>query len=94
MQLTGEIKNTTEIMDALLLIIDVYIDKLNNNLGDELYHTYIELLYRYKRWNIFEANGHAFNGQIRGVMPNGRLIIETEGGQLKDFMFGEVSYVI
>lgn len=82
------------ILETFINKFDSFYNKIQNGEGEELFHQYNENLFRLKEWNIFESKGCNFNGQIRGVMPDGGLIIETEGGVLKHFLFGEVKYVI
>ncbi len=86
-----DIKN---ILSSFIEEFDALFSKSENGEGEELFHKYTEQLYRLKEWKIFEYKGHKFTGQIRGVMPDGRLIIEAESGQLKRFLFGEVKYII
>jgi biotin-(acetyl-CoA carboxylase) ligase len=43
---------------------------------------------------MYQVNGQNFNGQIHGVKPNGKLIVETVGGQVLDFDFGEISFIL
>lgn len=82
-------------------MLEMYVSKLESNIsriitspGEDLYHHYIELLYGYKRWKIYETGSRLFNGQIHGILPDGKLLIETEGGQMKHFTFGEIRYVL
>jgi BirA family transcriptional regulator, biotin operon repressor / biotin---[acetyl-CoA-carboxylase] ligase len=92
-QLTGNVFDLSQILETLLEKIDVYLNQLQVDSMDKLYHQYIELLYGYNTWRLFDSGGHAFNGQIRGVMPDGRLLVETESGQLRHFLFGEIKWL-
>ncbi len=38
--------------------------------------------------------GHEFNGTIRGLSDVGNLLIETEEGELREFAFKEIGYII
>lgn len=82
------------ILETFIDKFDSFYNRTQNGDGEELFHEYNENLFRLKEWKIFEYQEHNFNGQIRGVMPDGRLIVETESGALKHFLFGEVKYVI
>lgn len=84
----------TAIRNTFIENFDKLFKESENGQNEELFHLYIDKLYRLKEWSLFEFDGHNFTGQIRGVMPDGRLIIETESGQLKHFLFGEVKYVL
>jgi BirA family biotin operon repressor/biotin-[acetyl-CoA-carboxylase] ligase len=83
-----------ELIVSLTSLIEDYYLELTNNRAEELFHRYVQLLYKFNTWSLFESNSHTFNGQIRGIMPDGKLLIETEGGQMKHFLFGEVKYVL
>jgi len=93
-QLTQETSVVSSLLEKLTLYIDNNHNDLLNGSFEELFHRYNKLLYKLNTWSIFESNGHSFNGQIRGVMPDGKLLVETDGGQMKHFLFGEVKYVI
>lgn len=91
------IKRETDVQnirDTFTDTFDKFYEQTISGNSEDLFHQYTELLYRRKTWKLFEFNGTSFNGQIRGVMPDGRLIIETESGLLKHFLFGEIKYVI
>lgn len=46
-----------------------------------------------EHWYALPA-GERFRGTIRGVEPSGALCIETEGGELRKFLFKEVEFII
>lgn len=57
----------------------------------------LKTLYLGQMWHKDEphryiADGKEFTGIIRGISDIGRLVIETEKGELKEFAFKEVSY--
>lgn len=90
---TGKTHEINSVLERLTALLEKYYSDLVNGLDAELFHNYTNLLYKLNTWSIFESNGHTFNGQIHGIMPDGRLLLETEGGQIKHFLFGEVKYV-
>lgn len=82
--------------EVVLKIVFERIDKLfdtflNGNTKD-LFHAYNKKLYRLNKWHVYIHENLKFNGQIRGVLPDGHLIIETDSGVLKHFLHGEVKY--
>jgi BirA family biotin operon repressor/biotin-[acetyl-CoA-carboxylase] ligase len=83
-----------EVISKLTCLIDKYQYKLNDNAAEDLFHQYVQLLYKRNVWSLFESNGRAFNGQIHGIMPDGRLLVESEGGQMEHFLFGELKFII
>lgn len=64
--------------------------------GDSLVDEYSSRLFRLGVFNTFVdcADGVPFVGKITGVSESGRLILETQKGELKEFSFKEISFVI
>jgi BirA family biotin operon repressor/biotin-[acetyl-CoA-carboxylase] ligase len=57
-----------------------------------VFNRYLDNMYQYKTWAVYQTNQHQFTGRILGVQPSGHLIIETGGGQILSFDFGEIKY--
>ncbi len=53
---------------------------------------YVNLLYRRDEWATFD-DGQPFEGKIRGVSPEGKLMIEKQGGEVKCYSFKEVTFI-
>jgi len=64
--------------------------------GDRNYlkHEYESRLYRFKEWYRYRCNGKEFTGKIEGVSDSGMLKIEDEEGNLQEFSFKEISYLV
>jgi BirA family biotin operon repressor/biotin-[acetyl-CoA-carboxylase] ligase len=82
------------IRDELINYIDEFFLAFEHKGGRDLFHQYNALLYRLNDWFLFKCNGEVFNGRIHGVEPDGRLLLETNEGNMLQLMFGEVEYVI
>ena len=94
LQVIGKSSKPESVCKELTRQLDSLFDEYNKDMGVELYHSYINLLYRLNHWHLFRKDGHTFNGRINGVEPDGRLILETEDGSLTHLLFGEIEYVI
>ena len=70
------------------------IQLLDSGQKEDIYHQYQYNLYRLNEWHLYKTDHTSFNGRIHGVEADGRLIIETGGGQLRHFLFGEIEYII
>ncbi len=88
-----EVKQVAQSIGGTLIRNIEHLESLEINKQDVL-HKYLGVLYRINQWHIFQKDGHNFNGMIHGVLPDGRLIVETGGGKIHHFSFGEVGYVI
>ncbi|MBN1119245.1 MAG: biotin--[acetyl-CoA-carboxylase] ligase [Bacteroidales bacterium] len=82
------------ILKRLLEILESYLNLNHEELHHDIYHTYNAALYRINEWHLFKTNEHFFNGRIHGVKPDGRLLVETDGGQMHQFDFGEIQFEI
>lgn len=94
-------KNLTEndfnLKELMAVLLECFESKLSQCWRtkdiEELYHTYTSHLYQQKKWCLYRYNSETFTGNIRGVLPSGEIIIETEGGQLIHPQFGELQYL-
>ena len=94
LQITGKKHNPKDICKAITKQIDILFNDYKKDKGLDLYHSYIQLLYRLNQWHLYKKDGEVFNGRIHGVESDGRLILETEGGSLLHLLFGEIEYII
>lgn len=64
--------------------------------GDErLRSDYHRLLYRLDEPHTFRTpDGEPFTGTIRGVEPDGGLVVETEDGMRRSYLFKQIEFVI
>ncbi|MBN2486924.1 MAG: biotin--[acetyl-CoA-carboxylase] ligase [Bacteroidales bacterium] len=93
-QLTQKRFNVQLLLEKLTAHINNRFSELKNGHEEELFGSYTQKLFKLNTWSLFEAEGQAFNGQIHGVLPDGKLIVECQDGQLKKFLFGEVKYLL
>ena len=66
---------------------------LNSQLA--LHNRYNELLYRKNEYHTYALpNGEKFRAKILGTAPSGALRLEDDRGNIKDYLFKEVEFII
>jgi BirA family biotin operon repressor/biotin-[acetyl-CoA-carboxylase] ligase len=93
-QLTGETYDLNELLDILLDLIDFRYQMLKEHDFDTIDQLYFDFLYRRNKLTSFKADDVLFKGTIVGVEPTGELIIRDEAGQMREFLYKEVEYVL
>lgn len=97
--LTDKIYDISECLDEFMSIFKKYVHRyLNGNSRSEELRTF----YLRQLWKIDEQmhftdgknKENTFRGIIRGLTDMGNLLIETEKGELKEFAFKEIGYII
>jgi len=67
--------------------------QLNNDCA--LHKRYNELLYRLNEYHTYALpNGERFEAKILGTAPSGALQLENKQGEIKDYLFKEIEFVI
>ena len=84
-----------DLRSELLKLCDILCGRLSL-MGPGQHDEYVSRIYRL---GVFEeyadcATGLRFMGRIKDVSPSGMLKMETKEGQLKEFAFKEISYII
>ena len=78
-------------MNEIVTKLKLRLNTLNAFNGSSLKNNYEKLLFRKDKISTFLGKENTrFMGFIRGVSNEGRLIIEVEGNQLKEFGLKEV----
>jgi BirA family biotin operon repressor/biotin-[acetyl-CoA-carboxylase] ligase len=92
--------NLAELLDEYMDILSGYIDRFCHITGgyNRLNQLYLAQMWRRNERAEFIDNSispsAAFTGTIRGVSGIGHLIIETKEGELREFAFKDISYII
>ena len=60
---------------------------------DKLREKYISCLYRGKGFFPYKTENEMFNASIKSISPDGKLTLQTETGETKEFYFKEVEFV-
>ena len=87
-----------ELLEEFMDIFRGYLDRYCHIRGGygRLRHMYLSHLWRKDEPAVFFDNSSSsgFTGMIRGLSDVGHLLIETNEGELREFAFKEVSYII
>jgi len=90
-QITGKQHNIESLLTNLCESILDHYKKLNPPF---IRAAYGELLYRKTGFHAYKTDEESFMAQLVAVHPDGRLQLETEAGERKNFYFKEVQFVI
>jgi BirA family biotin operon repressor/biotin-[acetyl-CoA-carboxylase] ligase len=90
--MTGNEMDLKQTVSALFHFIEKRYLQLRNFKWDDMNREYLQALYRYQEYHIYEATGEVFKGQILGVSERGELMIESEG-KIRKFNFKEVKHL-
>jgi BirA family biotin operon repressor/biotin-[acetyl-CoA-carboxylase] ligase len=82
-----------EALHALLDNIESRLDQLQLKGIQCVDNEYLSNMYQYNQWHTYEANGKTFEGRITGTLKTGELIVETRNGEMKQFLFKEISFI-
>jgi BirA family biotin operon repressor/biotin-[acetyl-CoA-carboxylase] ligase len=92
--LTGKSFSPDNILKQLIDELDFVFEGYYNSGGEAFFHNYNSNLFLLNKWHPYRVLGKAINGRIHGVEADGRLIFETEGGQLTHLLFGDIEYIL
>jgi BirA family biotin operon repressor/biotin-[acetyl-CoA-carboxylase] ligase len=92
-QIAGNTFDIPGLLDDLCSFLEKYYVQLRQLHFNFLDRAYTESLYRYQQTFEFRKGDTAFKGEINGVTKDGKLIIHSNGKELR-FAFKEVEYVI
>jgi BirA family biotin operon repressor/biotin-[acetyl-CoA-carboxylase] ligase len=82
-----------EMREELCNFIEKYYLQLKQQHYNFLDRAYTDNLYRYQQTHEFKKGEQIFKGEINGVTKEGKLIIHSQGKELR-FGFKEVEYII
>lgn len=83
-----------ELLESLSGILEYRYGLLKNKELRLIDENYLELLYRYKKMDLFEVKGKRIAGSIEGVEPTGELIFRNDKGEILHFGYKEIEYVL
>ena len=89
-----------DLLDEYVRILTDYIDRFCHITGgyNRLNQLYLAQMWRRNEESEFIDNtcspSSRFTGTIRGISNVGHLVIETKEGELKEFAFKDISYII
>lgn len=90
--LTGKEHDTGTLLKELLSALDGWYRQLLYGDRQLLEKEYLSRLYKYDEWFPFKASCGHFTGKIKGITPEGRLVIVTRENKSLEFSFKELEY--
>ena len=92
--LTGHACDLSKCLSMLLDALDKrYKELITGNLED-LKTRYISRLFRYNEWSYFSDSEGRFKGRIAGIGDYGFIRIEKTGGEISEYGFKEVEFIL
>lgn len=94
-QLLGKQINAEDVLKCFVSHLQRNYELLREGAKAALHERYNSLLYRKEEWHTYALpSGEKFSGAIRGTKPSGALAVENESGEIKDYLFKEIEFVI
>jgi BirA family biotin operon repressor/biotin-[acetyl-CoA-carboxylase] ligase len=93
-QITGKEYNARNVLEQILEIFFNWYGKLNKGNLHEVDLAYYSQLFRREKWDKYSANGVEFEARIAGIGEFGQLQLEKRSGEILEFMFKEVEFVL
>ncbi len=94
LNITGEMHEPDEILDDILGRLLHYYKQLSLGMTEEISNRYHESLFRKEGFHLYANKEGEFSAKIIRVEPDGRLILETENGEQREYLFKEVQCVL
>lgn len=93
-QLTGEVYDIELVVNEIVEFVFKWYEKLKTNKIDQINSFYFHNLFRKETWNKFKKDNIEFEARITGIGEFGQLQLEEKNGNISEFMFKEVEFVI
>lgn len=95
--LTGKRYDTKQALQDFLAVLGKYLETMETPQGrQEIHRQYISRLYRLGSMHEYTdcRSGEVFKGTIKGISESALLQMEMPDGQIKEFAFKEISYIL
>lgn len=93
-QLTGKNYEITKVLDTVVTLVFKWYKELAKGNFTYINSVYFDRLFRRNMWAIFKKENVEFEAKIINIGEFGQLILEERNGNISEFMFKEVEYVI
>lgn len=93
-QLTGKDFNIEKVLTEIIELFGEWYRILKTGDSSEVDSAYFTQLYRKEEWSTYSCKGQLFEGKIVGIGRFGQLQLELVSGEIKEYMFKEVEFVI
>lgn len=92
--LTKKTHNINELLLSFIEKLNTWYNKLLLGETKKIDNLYINKLFRYEQKHDYIIEDKTVKAKIKGVNQDGKLMVETECGDLKTFAFKEIKYCI
>jgi BirA family transcriptional regulator, biotin operon repressor / biotin---[acetyl-CoA-carboxylase] ligase len=93
-QLTHQQHDLKELTEKLHHRLSQELGKMTTENEEEIQRYYLNNLYRRDGFHPYRTAEKVFNAKTRGISSQGNLILENEDGDVTEYTFKEVEYVI
>lgn len=94
LNITGKMHESDEVLDDILSRLSRYYEMLSLGKTEEISGRYHKSLFRKEGFHLYADKKGEFHAKIIRVEPDGRLILETEGRERREYLFKEVQCVL
>uniref|UniRef100_UPI0032162319 biotin--[acetyl-CoA-carboxylase] ligase n=1 Tax=uncultured Draconibacterium sp. TaxID=1573823 RepID=UPI0032162319 len=93
-QLTGKEYLVQVVLTEFFNCFNLLMDELMNGNFEMINKAYMAQLFRQKQWSLFRKDGNEFVARIVGIGEFGQLQLQKKSGEISEFLFKEVEFVI
>jgi BirA family biotin operon repressor/biotin-[acetyl-CoA-carboxylase] ligase len=93
-QITGKVYDIEFVAIKIYECLNTWYSKLKQGSFKEIDSAYLNWLFRINEWSIFAKQGKQFEAKIKGIGEFGQLILIEKDGNISEYMFKEVEFVI
>jgi BirA family transcriptional regulator, biotin operon repressor / biotin---[acetyl-CoA-carboxylase] ligase len=93
-QITGKMYNIEEVAGIITDQLFFWYNKLKHGNLEEIAVAYFSHLFRIGEWSRFRKKDVEFEARIAGVGEYGQLLLENRNGEITNYMFKEVEFVL
>jgi len=93
-QLTGKDYKVVDELEAVLLFFEKWYKTLQDGYFEKIDNAYLNRLYGFGEWRKYRVGDQQIEGRIVGVGEFGQLQLELLNGEIREFMFKEVEFVL
>jgi BirA family transcriptional regulator, biotin operon repressor / biotin---[acetyl-CoA-carboxylase] ligase len=91
--ITGKNYELKMVIERLCEFLEARYLQLKATKYSLLNDTYLQKLYRLNEWKNYSCSNKTFQGKIKGVSTEGRLQVELETSEIKEFDLKEISFL-
>lgn len=93
-QLTQKEYSPEKILDRLKVNFFDWYSHLESRQLTLIDTAYLNELYRYNLWAGYKKGGHVFEACIIGIGEYGQLVLEHRNGEIREYQFKEIEFII